>query len=217
MPAPRENLSVAGPVFQWTFQWPYRFALWGLYRLGVRPWQLSILSLIGNAICGVLLLTGRRFLPGILLLPAGLFDVFDGGVARLRGEASRTGALLDAVIDRASDIIIFGCIAIAEATIHGEPATAGMALAALVVSLLVSGIRAEGEAAGVDMAEGSVQRLERYIGLMFGLTAPNMLFPVLAVLTGLSLITVVQRTVRAWRALPAGSHGSPRRSEGSAG
>jgi CDP-diacylglycerol---glycerol-3-phosphate 3-phosphatidyltransferase len=217
MPAPRENPSVAGPVFQWTFQWPYRFALWGLYRLGVRPWQLSILSLIGNAICGVLLLTGRRFLPGILLLPAGLFDVFDGGVARLRGEASRTGALLDAVIDRASDIIIFGCIAIAEATIHGEPATAGMALAALVVSLLVSGIRAEGEAAGVDMAEGSVQRLERYIGLMFGLTAPNMLFPVLAVLTGLSLITVVQRTVRAWRALPAGSHGSPRRSEGSAG
>jgi phosphatidylglycerophosphate synthase len=201
MPAPRENPSVAGPVFQWTFQWPYRFALWGLFRLGVRPWQLTMLSLVGNAICGALLLTGRRFLPGILLLPAGLFDVFDGGVARLRGEESRKGALLDAAIDRASDIIIFACIFIAEATIHHQRATAGMALAALVVSLLVSGVRAEGEAAGVTMSEGSVQRLERYIGLMFGLTAPDMLLPVLSILTGLSLITVIQRTWRAWRAL----------------
>jgi phosphatidylglycerophosphate synthase len=201
MPAPRENPSVAGPVFQWTFQWPYRFALWGLFRLGVRPWQLTALSLVANVICGVLLLTGRRFLPGILLLPAGLFDVFDGGVARLRGEDSRKGALLDAVIDRASDIIIFACVFVAEATIHHETATAGMALAALVVSLLVSHIRAEGEAAGVQISEGSVQRLERYIGLMVGLMAPGMLLPVLSILTGLGLITVIQRVWHAWRAL----------------
>jgi CDP-diacylglycerol---glycerol-3-phosphate 3-phosphatidyltransferase len=201
MPAPRQNPSVAGPMFQWTFQWPYRFALWGLFRLGVRPWQLTMLSLVANAICGALLLTGRRLLPGILLLPAGLFDVFDGGVARLRGEDSRKGALLDAVIDRASDIIIFGCVFVAEATIHDEAATAGMALAALVVSLLVSDIRAEGEAAGVQISEGSVQRLERYIGLMLGLTIPGMLLPVLSIITGLGLITVIQRLWRAWQAL----------------
>jgi CDP-diacylglycerol--glycerol-3-phosphate 3-phosphatidyltransferase len=201
MPAPRENPSVAGPMFQWTFQWPYRFALWGLFRLGVRPWQLTMLSLVANAICGALLLTGRRLLPGLLLLPAGLFDVFDGGVARLRGEDSRKGALLDAVIDRASDIIIFGCVFVAEATIHDATATAGMALAALVVSLLVSDIRAEGEAGGVQISEGSVQRLERYIGLMLGLSIPGMLLPVLSIITGLGLITVIQRLWRAWQAL----------------
>jgi CDP-diacylglycerol--glycerol-3-phosphate 3-phosphatidyltransferase len=201
LPAPRKNPSVAGPLFRWTFQWPYRLALWALHRAGFRPWQLTLLSLAGHAICGALLLTGRRFLPGLLLLPAGLFDVFDGGVARLRGEESRKGALLDSAVDRASDILIFGCLFIAEAAIHDEPATAGAALAALVASLLVSGVRAEGEAGGVDMSEGSVQRLERYIGLMFGLTAPGMLFPVLAVLTGLSLLTVAQRATRAWRGL----------------
>jgi phosphatidylglycerophosphate synthase len=201
MPAPRENPSVAGPVFQWTFQWPYRFALWGLFRLGVRPWQLTALSLVANAVCGVLLLTGRRLLPGLLLLPAGLFDVFDGGVARLRGEDSRKGALLDAVVDRACDIIIFACIFVAEATIHQETVTAGMALATLVVSLLVSDIRAEGEAAGVQISEGTVQRLERYIGLMLGLSIPGLLLPVLSILTGLGLITVIQRLWGAWRAL----------------
>jgi CDP-diacylglycerol--glycerol-3-phosphate 3-phosphatidyltransferase len=198
---PRENPSVAGPVFSWTFQWPYRLALWGLYRAGVRPWQLSVLSLIGNAICGILLLTGRRFLPGILLLPAGLFDVFDGGVARLRGEVSRKGAILDSVVDRASDLVVFGCIFVAEATIHHQEVTAGVALGTLVISLLVSGIRAQGEAAGVDMAEGSFQRLERYLGLMFGLTAPGMLLPVLWVLAALSFVTAVQRGARAWRSL----------------
>jgi CDP-diacylglycerol---glycerol-3-phosphate 3-phosphatidyltransferase len=203
LPAPRENPSFIGPLFRWLFQWPYRVALFALHRVGFRPWQLTVLSFIGNVICGYLLLTGRRFLPGILLLPAGLLDIFDGGVARLRGEESRKGALLDSVMDRASDGIIFGCLFYAELVIHREPWTAGAALAAMVVSLFVSGVRAEGEAAGLDLSEGSVQRLERYVGLMFGLTAPGMLLPVLVVLTLLSLVTTVQRFLRAWRALPA--------------
>ncbi|HWC31649.1 MAG TPA: CDP-alcohol phosphatidyltransferase family protein, partial [Actinomycetota bacterium] len=209
LPPPRENPSVIGPLFRWLFQWPYRVVLYVLYRIGVRPWQLTMLSLIANIVCGVLLLTGRRFLPGLLLLPAGLFDIFDGGVARLRGEESRKGALLDSVIDRASDGIVFGCLFYAEFMIHGQMWTAVAALAAMVVSLLVSGVRAEGEAAGLEMSEGSVQRLERYVGLMFGLTAPGMLLPVLVVLTVLSLLTTSQRFMRAWRALPAGgtSHG----------
>lgn len=201
LPAPRENPSMAGPLFRWTFQWPYRFALWGLHRAGFRPWQLTLLSLVGHFICGALLLTGRRLLPGLLLLPAGLLDVFDGGVARLRGEESRKGALLDAVVDRASDAVIFGCIFIAEAVIHHQPVTAGLALAAMVASFLVSGVRAEGEAAGVDMSEGSVQRLERSIGLMIGLSVPGMLLPVLVALTVLSLLTAAQRATRAWRGL----------------
>jgi phosphatidylglycerophosphate synthase len=201
LPSPRENPSVLGASFAWAFQWPYRVALYALYKVGFRAYQLTILSLAANAICGALLLTGRRFLPGILLLPAGLLDIFDGGVARLRGEESRTGALLDSVMDRAADGIVFGCIFFAEALVHRETATAGMALAAMVVSLLVSHVRAEGEAAGMEMAEGSVQRLERYVALMFGLTAPGMLLPVLAVLTGLGLLTIGQRLLRAWRGL----------------
>jgi CDP-diacylglycerol--glycerol-3-phosphate 3-phosphatidyltransferase len=208
VPPPRENPSVIGPLFRWLFQWPYRVALYGLYKTGVRPWQLTFLSLAANALCGYLLLTGRRLLPGILLLPAGLFDIFDGGVARLRGEASPRGALLDAVADRAADAVVFGCIVYAEYAIHGEVLTAGVALAAMVVSLLVSHVRAEGEAAGLDMREGSVQRLERYVGLMFGLTVPGMLLPVLAFLAAFGLVTTLQRTAAAWRGLPAARRSS---------
>ena len=203
LPAPRENPSAIGPLFRWLFQWPYRVALAGLYRAGFKPWQLTALSLLMSLVCGALLLTGRRLLPGLLLLPAGLFDVFDGGVARLRGEESRKGALLDAVIDRVSDGVVFGSLYIAEATVHRDRLTAGLALAAMVISLLVSHLRAEGEAAGVKMNEGSVQRLERYVGLVIGLSVPGALLPVLVGLTGLGLVTTVQRVTTAWRALPA--------------
>jgi phosphatidylglycerophosphate synthase len=202
LPGPRENPSLIGPLFRWIFQWPYRFVLAGLYRAGFRPWQLTALSLLANVIVGALLLTGRRLVPGFLLLVAGLLDVFDGGVARLRGEASKKGALLDAAIDRASDGIVFASIFLAELMVHDDDLTAVMALAAMVVSLLVSHLRAEAEAAGLGMTEGTVQRLERYVGLVLGLTIPGALLPVLVALTLLGLVTTAQRLLTARRGLP---------------
>jgi phosphatidylglycerophosphate synthase len=201
LPPPRKNPSAAGPLFGSVFAWPYRFGLAGLYRAGFRPWQLTLLSLVGNAVCGVLLLTDRRFLPGILLLPAGLFDIFDGGVARLRGEESRKGALLDSVNDRVADAIVFGCLFFSLSD-QGRTAEAALCLTALVVSLFVSHIRAEGEAAGLQVSGGVFQRLERYLALMVGLTAPGALLPSLAVLTGLGGVTALQRFAAAWRQLP---------------
>jgi CDP-diacylglycerol---glycerol-3-phosphate 3-phosphatidyltransferase len=160
-----------------------------------------MLSLVMNGVCGWLLLTGRRLLPGLLLLAAGLFDVFDGGVARLRGEESRKGALLDPTVDRGADGIVFGSVFLAEAVVHGDRLTAALALGTMVASLLVSHFRAEGEAAGLRLAEGSVQRLERYVGLVIGRSVPGALAPVLGALFLLSLVTVFQRLVAAWRGL----------------
>ena len=115
MPAPRKTAGVFGPAMRFVFTWPYRAILAGLYRTGVRPWQLTLASLVANVVVGWLLLTGRRFLPGALLIPAGLFDVFDGAVARLRGQDRRVGAFLDSVLDRIGDMILFGCLYSSEA------------------------------------------------------------------------------------------------------
>src|SRR6476659_9349706 len=94
-PGPRRNQSIIGPLFQRVFMWPYRITLVGLYKAGIRPWQLTLLSLLTNVVIGWLLIDGQFFLSGMLLIPAGLFDVFDGGVARLRGEDSRLVAVLE--------------------------------------------------------------------------------------------------------------------------
>lgn len=206
VPPPRKTPSIIAPLFRMVFAWPYRVALAGLYRAGVRPWQLTVASVGVSAVVGWLLLTDRRFLPGILLLPAGALDVFDGGVARLRGEESRLGAFLDSVLDRVSDGVVFGCLFWSLAG-QGMGVEAALALSALGVSLAVSQVRAEGEAVGVSLSEGLFQRLERYVALTVGLTAPGALFSVLAVLTGLGGFTAAQRLRFAWRRLrrPPGS------------
>jgi CDP-diacylglycerol---glycerol-3-phosphate 3-phosphatidyltransferase len=202
LPAPRRTESAIGPLFRTVFKWPYRVALAGLYRGGFRPWQLTGLSLATNVIAGWLLAQGDRFVPGVLLIVAGLFDIFDGGLARLRGEASRSGAFLDSVLDRVSDIILFGALFWSLAG-RGDRLSAALALSTLIVSMLVSHIRAEAEAMGLSLTEGFMQRLERYVLLMIGLTVPGTLTPVLATLTALGALTVIQRGVLAWGQLAA--------------
>jgi CDP-diacylglycerol--glycerol-3-phosphate 3-phosphatidyltransferase len=182
---------------RWAFTWPYRVVLNGAYRSGLRPWQLTLLALATNVLVGVLLLRGERLVPGLLLIPAGLLDVLDGAVARLRGEESRLGAFLDSVLDRVSDLILFGCLYWSLAG-QGDRLEAGLALATMVIALSVSHIRAEAEAAGVSLSEGFFQRLERYIAMTVGLPIPGALLPALAILTLLGGVTVLQR---AWTAL----------------
>ena len=197
MPAPRQATGLVAKPMRWAFTWPYRVVLAGAYRAGFRPWHLTLMALATNVSVGVLLLRGDRLVPGLLLAPAGLLDVLDGAVARLRGEESRFGAFLDSVLDRVSDLILFGCLYWSLAG-QGLALEAGLALATMVIALSVSHIRAEAEAAGVSLSEGFFQRLERYVAMMIGLPVPGALLPALAVLTTLGAITVVQR---AWTAL----------------
>jgi CDP-diacylglycerol--glycerol-3-phosphate 3-phosphatidyltransferase len=191
------------PAFGVIFAWPYRLGLAGLYRAGFRPWQLTLLSLGGNAACAWLIVTGRFFLPGILLLPAGLLDIFDGALARQRGEASEAGAFLDSVMDRASDLFVFGALFWALAG-QGRKLEAALAVISLVVSLSVSYIRAQAEALGLSITEGLMQRLERYVALVVGLTVPHALLPVLIILATLGGATVLQRIWSAWQQLNPG-------------
>ena len=183
----------------------------GSFRAGFRPWQLTVLSLAANAVCSWLIATGRLFLPGILLLPAGLLDIFDGALARQRGEESRAGAFLDSVIDRASDLAVFGAL-FWTLTRQGHDLQSAFALTSLLVSLSVSYLRAQAEGVGLTLTEGLMQRLERYVLLMIGLTAPGALLPVLILITVLGAATVMQRLWSAWRQLAvAGSSSLPGR------
>ena len=180
--------------------WRYRLAVSTLYRLGVLPWQLTLLSLVTNAVIGWLLLAGRSLLPGLLLVVAGLLDIFDGGVARLRREETRLGAFLDSVVDRISDVIVFGCLFWALSG-QGRHLGAALALTSLALALLVSHLRAEAGAVGLSLTEGLMQRLERYVALIIGLSVPGALLPVLILLATLGLLTVAQRIASAWQQL----------------
>jgi len=197
LPAPRKSEGAAGGAMQRMFAWPYRAILAFLLWTGIRPWQLTLLSLALNVVVGVLIVTGDWLVAGLVLMLAGMCDVFDGSVARQRGEEKRSGAFMDSVLDRVSDAILFSCLFWA-LWASGETLQAALALVTLVVSLSVSHIRAESEAIGVVMTEGFFQRLERFIALMIGLLIPGAMLPVLVLLTVLGAATALQRT---WLAL----------------
>ena len=110
MPAPRRAKGLVGPAMAKVFAWPFRWALAGLLKAGFHPWQLTVLSLVFNVIAAWLLLAGQRTLPAVVLMVAGLLDVFDGSVARARGEATRWGAFLDSTLDRVADVLVFGAL-----------------------------------------------------------------------------------------------------------
>ena len=198
MPAPRRSESAAGGAMQRVFAWPYRGVLAFLLWTGVRPWQLTLLSLALNVVTGVLIVTGQWFAAGSVLILAGACDVFDGSVARHRGEAHRAGAFMDSVLDRVSDMILFSCLFWRLAA-DGESFQAALALVTLVVSLATSHVRAEAEAAGVTLSEGLFQRLERVLALIVGLLIPGAMLPVLVILSVLGVITVAQRVTAALR------------------
>ena len=180
-------------IFTGTYRWLLASAL----RLRLTPFQLTLLSLVTNVVVGVLLARGAFLAAGLLLIPAGVFDVLDGAVARHLGRASRAGAFLDSFLDRISDLIVFGTLTLALAG-EGRSLEASLALVALVVSLSVSHVRAEAEAAGVPLTAGLMQRMERAIAIVLGLLIPGGLVVALAVLAGLGAVTLVQR---AWMAV----------------
>jgi CDP-diacylglycerol--glycerol-3-phosphate 3-phosphatidyltransferase len=193
MPAPRKNASAAGGAMRWIFQWPYRGILAFLLWTRVKPWQLTAASPILICLSGVFIITGDWFVAGWVLLAGGLCDVFDGSVARHRGEVKRSGAFMDSLIDRVADAIVFSCLFWVFAD-RGDSLEAMLALVTLIVSLSVSYVRAEAEAAGVRLTEGLFQRLERFLALMIALLVPGMMLPMLVLLATLGSLTVLQRS-----------------------
>jgi CDP-diacylglycerol--glycerol-3-phosphate 3-phosphatidyltransferase len=165
---------------------------------GVSPNQLTVLALVANVVSGILILSGAWAWAAVALILGGIFDVMDGSVARQRGESRRSGAFMDSVLDRIADMVVFSCLFWRLAA-DGQTLAAILALITLVVSVAVSHVRAEAEAAKVVLTEGLFQRLERVIALVVGLLIPGMMLPVLLLLAVLGTATVLQRSFLAVR------------------
>jgi phosphatidylglycerophosphate synthase len=77
-----------------------------LFRARVRPNHLTVLGLGVSIAAAYVFSVGRLRWGAALLAVAGLFDFFDGAVARLAGSDSDYGAFLDSVVDRYSDLAV---------------------------------------------------------------------------------------------------------------
>src|SRR5579884_1254742 len=82
-----------------------------LAQLGITPNMLTGIGLLLSILTAIVIAHGSLFAGGLLVLFAGIFDMFDGAMARVRNAATTFGAFLDSTLDRFSEsIILFGLL-----------------------------------------------------------------------------------------------------------
>ncbi|HXG04911.1 MAG TPA: CDP-alcohol phosphatidyltransferase family protein, partial [Candidatus Binatia bacterium] len=172
---------------------------YALYRLHLRPNHLTVAGLGVSLLAASAFVAGRVRMAGVLLLLAGLFDFFDGSLARASRQVTPFGAFLDSVIDRYSDLVVLlGIVVLFARMPHARGAL--VAMAGLVGSVMVSYTKARAESIGVECTVGMMERPERLICLIAGALL-DLLEPALWVLAVLANLTAVQRIVFTWRAV----------------
>lgn len=152
----------ASPLLPAFFRQGFAFLLAPLcslfIRLQIPPNAITLTSLGFSLVAGVLGALGAWEWGGFFYVLSGFGDYLDGRVARATGRVSAKGALLDSFLDRLSDALVLSGILFFYR--HNLPGFI-LALLALWVSFLIPYLRARGEAAGIPMAVGILQRPER--------------------------------------------------------
>ena len=178
-------------------------------RAGVHP---NVITTIGTLIvvgAGVAFGFGEIRLGGLLLLVSGVFDILDGQVARQGAMTTTFGAFYDSTLDRVGESAVFAGLAFyfmqGGVPASQAPIAVGIAMTALVTSLLVSYTRARAEGLGLECTVGIAARAERILllGVPVLLFGPGrdgaLLFWIVAILALATTVTVVQRVLHVAR------------------
>ena len=169
-----------------------------LLRAHVRPNHLTMLGLGVSIVAAGALAQGRLRVGAVLLALAGLFDFFDGSLARLANSVSAFGAFLDSVVDRYSDLVVLLGVVL---YYHRAADTTGvfLTIGALVGTIMTSYTKARAQSIGVACEIGLIERPERLIVLIAG-AAFNVLTPAMIALAVLTNLTALQRILYTRRA-----------------
>lgn len=180
-----------------------------LARLGVTPNTLTVIGLLLSILTAIVIAQGHLVAGGLLVLFAGVFDMFDGAMARVRNIATTFGAFFDSTLDRYSEsIILFGLLyyAMQRPDLHDalwpfrfeQPWMISLIYIAVVGSLLVSYTKARAEGLGLECKTGLLARPERVVILAIGLLSGTSIWAV-AFLAIFSQVTAIERIVYVWR------------------
>ena len=177
-----------------------------LGRIGLTPNALTLIGFVGTCVAAFAAASQWWLASGVLVLAFGIFDLFDGTLARATGQATRLGAFLDSTFDRAGEGIVYIGIAAGSAA-AGFPEGAVLAGAAMTAAFMVSYTRAKAESLGfspgsglmnVGLAPREVRLAILSIGLIWVGLAPGpvdelVLTGTLGLITILATITTIQR------------------------
>ena len=129
---------------------------WALARV-LSPNLLTTLSILTSVAVAYCFAVGRFFLGPWLMFLAGLFDVWDGQVAKMTNRITTFGAFYDSFADRLSDFL-YGLGAMYFFVVEEVYDVAFLLVAYIVLSSLISYVKARAEGLGLECNVGVLAR-----------------------------------------------------------
>ncbi len=168
-----------------------------LMVLGISANVVTLFGFLGSLVVAALVATGNFLASGIVLACVSPLDAIDGTLARLKGNTTNFGAFFDSITDRYSELVIFLGFTIFYLK-QWDVLGVVLSFIASAGSVLVSYARARAEGINIELKEGILTRVERYLVLMLGLLfqIPKVALWIIAILANL---TAIQRVWIVWK------------------
>ncbi len=179
-----------------------------MVRRRVHPNALTTIGFFVTCFAALMFHQHNVRTAGFFVLLGGLFDIFDGRVARLSGLGSKFGAFYDSTLDRISETVVFLGMLSLYNDYRLELGDVGMIyliMLAMAGSQMISYTRARAEAMGLDCRVGLMPRAERIVligssALFFGESWNGLVLKgVIVVLAVLTNLTAFQRIIWVYR------------------
>ncbi|HMK51943.1 MAG TPA: CDP-alcohol phosphatidyltransferase family protein, partial [Thermodesulfobacteriota bacterium] len=160
---------------------PYLYsALRRIFGEHGNPNLFTVMGFFSTLAASLLILLDFWFLSGLAIILSGLFDLFDGVIARKLGKVTAWGGFLDSVLDRYSDLLLLLAILIYYLR-KGDPGLVILTSFVSMGTVLIPYVRAKAESLQVPCSVGLMERAERIILLSIG-TLFRWLVPMLWIL-----------------------------------
>jgi CDP-diacylglycerol--glycerol-3-phosphate 3-phosphatidyltransferase len=163
------------------------------------PNFFTLTGFLATLLASFLIINDSWLLAGLAIILSGLFDLFDGVVARTLGKVTPFGGFLDSVVDRYSDLFLLMSLLI----YYLRRGDSNMVILTSFVSIgtaIIPYARSRAEAAHISCDTGLMERAERIILLSVGVLSP-WIKPVLWILAVLTHFTVLQRIYDVYKKL----------------
>ena len=163
------------------------------------PNSFTIMGFLATLIASILILKALWVAAGLMIILSGLFDLFDGVVARKLGKVTALGGFLDSVLDRYSDLLLLLALLIYYLR-KGNSALVILTFFVAIGTVLIPYVRAKAESIQIPCTVGLMERAERIILLSAGALFQWM-EPILWILAILTHFTVFHRIYYVWKKL----------------
>ncbi len=163
------------------------------------PNFFTFVGFLTTLAASLFILKGSWTLAGMAIILSGLFDLFDGVVARTLGKVTTFGGFLDSVLDRYSDLFLLLSLIIHYLK-KESPGLVILTSFVIIGTALIPYVRAKAEIIHLPCTIGFMERAERIIllaaGALFG-----WMEGILWILAILTHFTVLQRIWYVWSKL----------------